>query len=25
MEYANSSFAARCYRDLWNEIKEGLL
>lgn len=25
MEYANSSYAARCYRDLWNEIKEGLL
>ncbi len=24
MEYANSSYAANCYRNLWNEIKEGL-
>ena len=25
MEFANSSYAAQCYRDLWIEIKEGLL
>lgn len=25
MEYANSSYAATCYRQLWAEIKEGLL
>ena len=25
MEYANSSYAAKCYRDLWAEIKEGIL
>ncbi len=25
MEYANSSYAAKCYRDLWAEIKEGVL
>lgn len=25
MEYANSSYAAKCYRDLWTEIKEGVL
>ena len=24
MEYANSSYAAKCYRDLWAEIKEGI-
>jgi cellulose biosynthesis protein BcsQ len=24
MEYANSSYAAKCYRALWAEIKEGL-
>jgi chromosome partitioning protein len=24
MEYANSSYAAKCYRDLWTEIKEGI-
>jgi chromosome partitioning protein len=24
MEYANSSFASKCYRDLWSEIKEGV-
>ena len=24
-EYARSGYAARCYRDLWNEIKEGVL
>ena len=22
MEFANSSYAAQCYRDLWTEIKE---
>ncbi len=25
MEYANSSYAAKCYRELWTEIKEGVL
>lgn len=25
MEFANSSYAAKCYRELWTEIKEGLL
>jgi chromosome partitioning protein len=25
MEYANSSYAAKSYRDLWTEIKEGVL
>lgn len=25
MEYANSSYAAQCYRELWEEIKEGVL
>jgi chromosome partitioning protein len=25
MEYANSSYAANCYRSLWTEIKEGVL
>lgn len=25
MEYANSSYAAKCYRELWDEIKEGVL
>ncbi len=25
MEYANSSYAAQCYRNLWAEIKEGVL
>jgi chromosome partitioning protein len=25
MEYANSSYAAKCYRELWAEIKEGVL
>jgi chromosome partitioning protein len=25
MEYANSSYAAQCYRNLWTEIKEGVL
>lgn len=25
MEYANSSYAAKCYRELWIEIKEGVL
>jgi cellulose biosynthesis protein BcsQ len=24
-EFARSSYAARCYRDLWEEIKEGIL
>ncbi|HEX5027135.1 MAG TPA: ParA family protein [Agriterribacter sp.] len=24
-EYASSSYAAQCYRDLWTEIKEGVL
>ncbi len=24
-EYANTSYAARCYRDLWNEIKKNCL
>ena len=24
-EFARSSYAARCYRDLWEEIKEGVL
>ncbi|NJO24626.1 MAG: ParA family protein [Bacteroidia bacterium] len=24
-EYARSSYAAQCYRDLWEEIKEGVL
>lgn len=25
MEFANSSYAASCYRELWTEIKEGVL
>lgn len=25
MEFANSSYAAKCYRELWTEIKEGVL
>ncbi len=25
MEFANSSYAANCYRELWTEIKEGVL
>ncbi len=25
MEYANSSYAANCYRELWTEIKEGIV
>lgn len=25
MEFANSSYAAKCYRELWIEIKEGVL
>lgn len=25
MEFANSSYAATCYRELWTEIKEGVL
>ena len=25
MEFANSSYASKCYRELWTEIKEGLL
>jgi chromosome partitioning protein len=25
MEFANSSYAAQCYRELWTEIKEGVL
>lgn len=25
MEYANSSYAAMCYRELWTEIKEGVV
>ena len=25
MEFANSSYAAQCYRELWTEIKEGIL
>ena len=25
MEYANSSYAAKCYRELWTEIKEGVM
>ena len=25
MEFANSSYAAKCYRELWLEIKEGVL
>ena len=25
MEFANSSYAAACYRELWTEIKEGVL
>jgi cellulose biosynthesis protein BcsQ len=25
MEFANSSYAANCYRELWIEIKEGVL
>lgn len=25
MEYANSSYASTCYRELWTEIKEGVL
>jgi cellulose biosynthesis protein BcsQ len=25
MEFANSSYAAQCYRDLWTEIKEGII
>ncbi len=25
MEYANSSYAAKCYRELWEEMKEGIL
>ena len=25
MEFANSSYAASCYRELWTEIKEGIL
>jgi cellulose biosynthesis protein BcsQ len=24
-QYAKSSYAAKCYRDLWEEIKEGVL
>ena len=24
-QYAKSSYAAKCYRDLWDEIKEGVL
>ncbi len=24
MEYSNSSYAAKCYRNLWSEIKEGI-
>ncbi len=25
MEFANSSYAAKCYRELWTELKEGVL
>ena len=25
MEFANSSYASKCYRELWTEIKEGVL
>ncbi len=25
MEFANSSYAAKCYRELWTEIKEGVV
>jgi len=25
MEFANSSYAAKCYRELWTEIKEGVI
>lgn len=25
MEFANSSYASKCYRELWTEIKEGIL
>jgi chromosome partitioning protein len=25
MEFANSSYAAKCYRELWTEIKEGVM